>query len=66
MPERTVIGVDKDGSIRKQIAKEMHMPNARQLPMFIVADTNNKVVFSSQGYTIGLGNQLLNVVNKLK
>ncbi len=66
MPGRTVIGVDKDGSIRKQIAKEMHMPNARQLPMFIVADTNNKVVFSSQGYTIGLGDQLLNVVNKLK
>lgn len=33
--------------------------------MFILADTFNRVVFSSQGYTIGLGEQLKNVFKKL-
>ena len=33
--------------------------------MFIVADTFNRVVFVSQGYTIGLGEQLMGVIKKV-
>ena len=43
----------------------MKLSNNTQLPMFILADTFNRVVFSSQGYTIGLGEQLKNVFKKL-
>ena len=35
-------------------------------PVIIVADTFNRIVFISQGYSIGLGEQLNNVINKLK
>jgi len=33
--------------------------------MFILADTFNRVMFSSQGYTIGLGEQLTKVISNL-
>ena len=35
------------------------------LPIFLIADTFNRVVFVSQGYTIGLGEQLMQVIHKL-
>ena len=35
------------------------------LPVFIIADTFNRVVFVSQGYTIGLGEQLMKTVEGL-
>ena len=43
----------------------MKLANASQLPIFIIADTFNRVVFVSQGYTIGLGEQLMKVIHKL-
>ena len=65
LPSTVIFAVDTDGSIRKQIATEMKMQNQKQMPMFIIADTFNRVVFSSQGYTIGLGEQMKGVFNKL-
>jgi len=41
----------------------MKLQNPDQMPVFIIADTFNRVVFISQGYTIGLGEQLHKVVN---
>ena len=63
LPSTVSFGIDRDGSIRRQIAKEMKLQNPGQLPIFIIADTFNRVVFISQGYTIGLGEQLHKVVN---
>lgn len=39
--------------------------DAATLPLFLLADTFNRVVFRSAGYTIGLGQQLEDVINKL-
>lgn len=66
MPKQVILGIDTDQSIRKQIAKEMKLQNDRQLPIFIIADTFNRVVFVSQGYTIGLGEQLVKTMRKIK
>lgn len=63
LPSTIVYGIDADGSIQKQIATSMKLPNATILPMFIIADTFNRVVFVSQGYTIGLGEQLMKVIH---
>ena len=38
----------------------------RQLPIFLIADTFNRVVFCSQGYTIGLGEQMQQTIIKIK
>lgn len=65
MPENTFYGIDTDGTIRKQIAAQMKLQGSGQLPLFIIADTFNRVVFSSEGYTIGLGEQLVKVSSKL-
>ena len=65
LPRNIIYGIDKDGSIRHQIAQEMKLQSETQLPIFILADTFNRVVFSSQGYTIGLGEQLHKVINNL-
>ena len=35
------------------------------LPIILVADTFNRVVFMSQGYSIGLGEQLVKVIKQL-
>ena len=65
LPQKTILGIDKDGRIKKQIVAQMKLQNENLLPIFIIADTFNRVVFSSQGYTIGLGEQIEKVIHKL-
>ncbi len=64
LPSTVSYGIDNDGAILSQIRQQMHL-TASTLPMFIIADTFNRVVFVSQGYTIGLGEQMMRVINKL-
>jgi hypothetical protein len=64
LPSNITFGIDIDSSIQDQIVKEMKLTN-KTLPMFIIADTFNRVVFISQGYTIGLGEQMLKTIHKL-
>ena len=59
------LGIDANGSIQEQIVREMKLTNV-SLPIFIIADTFNRVVFCSQGYTIGLGEQLVKTINQLE
>ena len=66
LPEGVIFGIDSQGAIRKQIVANMKLSNERLLPVFFVADTFNRVVFASQGYTIGLGEQLQTVIRKLE
>lgn len=66
LPHNIIYGIDSDNSIRHQIVQEMKLKNETQLPMFILADTFNRVMFSSQGYTIGLGEQLNKVIKNLE
>jgi transglutaminase-like putative cysteine protease len=65
LPATVSYGVDLDGGIQQQIVSNMKLDNPSQLPLFIIADTFNRVVFVSQGYTIGLGEQLMQVIRKL-
>lgn len=65
LPKTITFGIDVDGAIQKQIAEGMKLQNQTILPMFIIGDTFNRVVFVSQGYTIGLGEQLMKVIHKL-
>ena len=65
LPGNVIYGIDPDNSIRRQIVQQMKLQSETQLPLFILADTFNRVVFCSQGYTIGLGEQLGRVISKL-
>lgn len=65
LPSTVVFGIDADGSIEAAIRQEMKLQAGTRLPVFIVADTFNRVVFESHGYTIGMGDQLLHTVHGL-
>ena len=64
LPSTIIYGIDTDG-IAAQIAESMKLKHKESLPMFIIADTFNRVVFVSQGYTIGLGEQLMKTIKGL-
>ena len=40
-------------------------PSWLSLPVFLIGDTFNRVVFESHGYTIGLGDRLLHTIHQL-
>ena len=43
LPGTITYGIDADGHIQKEIASAMKLQNASQLPIFIIADTFNRV-----------------------
>ena len=59
LPSNVHFGIDKDGYMRNMIASEMKLDRNGRLPLIILADTFNRVVFFSQGYSIGLGDRLV-------
>ena len=63
LPENITFGIE-DGTMLKEVVANMRLQN-NNLPIFIVANTQNEIVFISQGYTIGLGEQLTKVINEL-
>lgn len=65
LPETAVIGTDLDNKIADEVIEALKLSGSDR-PIFIIADTFNRVVFVSQGYTIGLGNTLIDVIHKLK
>ena len=64
LPSNITYGIDIDGSIQQQINMNMKLKN-KTLPIFIISDTFNRVVYCSQGYTIGIGEQMIKVIHKL-
>ena len=65
LPSTITYGIDIDGAIQKEMCEAMRLTNTHSLPIFLIADTFNRIVFVSQGYTIGLGAQLMQVIHKL-
>lgn len=65
LPNTITYGIDINNQIQQEIVANMKLSNPNSLPIFIIADTFNRVVFVSQGYTIGLGEQLMKTINKL-
>ena len=65
LPSNVRYGIDLDGKMREMIASEMKLDNGGRLPLILVADTFNRVVFFSQGYSIGLGESLVRTSKSL-
>ena len=64
LPDGIVYGLD-EGTLRDEIMEGLHL-NTDSRPIFLIANANSEVVFLKQGYTIGLGEQMLKVVAKVK
>ena len=65
LPACAILGSDPDGIILRGVREGVNLPG-EELPVIIVADTFNRVVFASQGYTIGIGDRLAGVISKIK
>ena len=64
LPTTIVWGTDINQANFNEVCTNMKLTNPTR-PIIIVADTFNRIVFISQGYSIGLGEQLSKVINKL-
>ena len=64
LPSTVVWGTDVDQKILNEICTELRL-SSTSLPVFLICDTFNRVVFCQQGYTINLGEQLLKVIRQL-
>ncbi|MBQ9185433.1 MAG: transglutaminase domain-containing protein [Bacteroidales bacterium] len=64
LPSNIILVIDHEGAVAKELQKELKT-NIGNKPVFIVADTFNKAYFLSEGYTIGLGEQIQTVIKKL-
>lgn len=65
MPSTVRTGHDVGGAIRNELVENLKL-SPDMLPIFVIADTFNRVVFVTQGYTIGLGDQLLDILHKIE
>ncbi|MDD4515849.1 transglutaminase domain-containing protein [Massilibacteroides sp.] len=65
LPETITYGIDSNQTITNMLMKGANLPNSNTLPVFVIADTFGRIVFVSQGYTIGLGEQMMKVIHKL-
>lgn len=65
LPSGIVFGYDIDAEIFSMLKTALSL-TSDNLPLFIIADSFGRVVFFSQGYRIGLAEQLMNVIRKLQ
>lgn len=63
LPEVMKLGYDRDGKIRNMLAECLNLKNTDNLPLIVVANRKGEVIFISQGYRIGLGTQILKMMN---
>lgn len=63
LPATVHFGIDTTGALAANLLPGL--TTSAQRPATLIADTFNRVVFFSQGYTIGLGTQLVKVISKL-
>ena len=64
LPATVAWGCDIKGAILKEAIEQQHLTTSA-LPLFLICDSFNRVVHVQQGYTIGLGEQLLKVIKQL-
>lgn len=65
LPSTLSFGIDTEGAVQADLFGS-GLTQSKELPLVVIADTFNRVVFCSQGYTIGLGEQIKTTVGKLK
>lgn len=65
LPSTVVLGYDNQGQTYDMVTQKMKIQSKSALPIFMVADTFGRVVFVSQGYKIGLGEQLKKVIENI-
>ena len=65
VPGNVHFGIDSEGKVAKQLTGSLHLDTPLSLPLIAIADSFGRVVWVSEGYTIGLGDTLLQLLDQL-
>lgn len=65
LPANVALGTDIDGKILSELTENLGLTPGN-LPIVVVADTFNRVVYVSEGYTIGSDKRLLDTLHRLE
>lgn len=65
LPSVVTLGIDKDSASKHEIMESLHLDATTGYPIFVIADTFNRIVWVSTGYTIGIGEQILSILNRI-
>ena len=57
------IGYDYQGKVAGMLKERLGIKNGDNLPIIVMVNKKGEVVFLSQGYRVGLGNQILRFMN---
>ena len=66
LPSNVHFGVDPTGNIKKELIGSLALSDDFSMPLILVADTFNRIVYQTTGYTIGGGERLLDVLSALE
>ena len=68
LPKNVTFGVDEGGKIAAALAVGLEYEpfTMTDYPVFVVADTFNRVIFARRGYTIHLGEELARILGEVK
>ena len=64
LPSNAVLGIDVDGKIAADLKAGLEL-TSDELPITVVADTFNRIVFARQGYGIRTGEKLHDILTRL-
>lgn len=64
LPANCVFGIDKDNVSRDELIESLHLKDTTY-PIFVIADTFNRVIWESTGYSIGTGERLLEILSRV-
>ena len=64
LPSTLSFGIDTEGQLAPDLTDGV-LTKEPSLPIIIIGDTFNRVVFCSQGYTIGIGEKIIQTISKL-
>ena len=65
LPENVVFGIDSGNVSEKEIINSLNLEDV-DYPIFVIADSFNRIVWISNGYTIGLGEKLIELLSSLE
>jgi hypothetical protein len=64
LPDNFIFGVADPATIEAMHIQEL-THGSQELPILMMADTFNRVVWFQQGYTIGIADQIMSVIRQL-
>lgn len=64
LPSTVVWGIDVKEKTLTELSQQMNLSTST-LPIVAICDTFNRILFFQQGYTIGIGEHLTRVINKI-